>query len=197
MYRHVRAAWRVLRTPRFAIAFVFLAVAVFFLLRALPHWQMLFQLWQIESVSFARWLDVFFDVTVAAMTDALWWQNALAIALPILIATNVVFALAVIRSAVLLRARHVGTTVVGAILAVFGAGCAACGTLLLAPLISVLGLGAFFAALPLGGQEGAIIGALILCGANVYLIRLLAQPRTCGVSGGGRRSRRDRSQTTW
>lgn len=67
----------------------------------------------------------------------------------------------------------------GTILGLFGIGCAACGSLLLTPLLGVLGVGGILAALPFGGEEFLLLGIIILITSIYYLLKKLGQPLVC------------------
>jgi len=61
-----------------------------------------------------------------------------------------------------LSARSGGTSAVGLVLGVLGAGCAACGSAVLFGLLSLFGLGTSLLVLPLDGVEFALLAAVVL-----------------------------------
>ncbi len=69
----------------------------------------------------------------------------------------------------------------GAISAVFGIGCAACGAALIAPLLALLGAGGVLAALPFDGQEFGAVSVLLLLFSLVVLLRRINDPLVCPV----------------
>jgi len=63
----------------------------------------------------------------------------------------------------------------------FGIGCAACGTLVLGPLLTLIGAGGLITLLPLGGQEFGFLGVGLL-GFSVFLIaKKIGAPAVCKV----------------
>jgi uncharacterized membrane protein YczE len=68
---------------------------------------------------------------------------------------------------------------VGIFLGLFGVGCAACSGLVLAPIISLLGLSSFFNLLPYMGQELAYLGTILIIFSNLYLLKKIKDPMVC------------------
>ena len=64
----------------------------------------------------------------------------------------------------------------------FGIGCAACGTFMFAPLLTVLGIGAFATLLPFGGEEFGAVAVGTLCLSLVLCARKIGQTVTCLIS---------------
>ena len=69
----------------------------------------------------------------------------------------------------------------GSFLGLLGIGCAACGSLILTPVLSVLGTTTILAILPLGGEEFLYLGILILCLSIRSLLRKMKSPQVCPV----------------
>jgi hypothetical protein len=69
----------------------------------------------------------------------------------------------------------------GLISGVFGIGCAACGTLVLGPLLSFIGAGGLALLLPFGGQEFGIAGMGLL-GFSVFMTsKKIQDPAVCKI----------------
>lgn len=68
---------------------------------------------------------------------------------------------------------------IGLFLAFIGIGCAACGTALVAVLLSFLGLSTMLHVLPYQGQEIGYIGIIFLCMATYSLAVKVSAPTTC------------------
>lgn len=69
----------------------------------------------------------------------------------------------------------------GAVSGAIAAGCAACGSFLLLPLLSFLGAAGALALLPLGGAELGLLGIVLLL-VSIYLIaRKIATPPVCAL----------------
>lgn len=70
---------------------------------------------------------------------------------------------------------------VGTFLAMFGVGCAACGSLVFTAFLSSVGGISLLTILPLQGQEIGILGALILSYATYYLLQKITKPLVCKI----------------
>jgi len=67
----------------------------------------------------------------------------------------------------------------GLISGIFGIGCAACGTLVLTPLLALIGAGGIVALLPFGGQEFGVFGVGML-GFSIFVIaKKIQEPLVC------------------
>jgi len=73
------------------------------------------------------------------------------------------------------------TNTIGLLLGVLGVGCASCGSLVLASLFSIFGLGGLFSLLPFGGVEFAVLGLLMLMTSTYYLLKKIHDPMVCKV----------------
>lgn len=69
----------------------------------------------------------------------------------------------------------------GIVASMFGIGCAACGSLIAAVLVSSLGAGALLLWLPLHGAEFGLLGVVLLLVACYYLLRAISHPAVCPV----------------
>ena len=65
---------------------------------------------------------------------------------------------------------------------IFGIGCAACGTLLLSPVLAFLGMGALVALLPFGGEEFGALGVGLLGVSLIISAKKIGQPVMCQVT---------------
>lgn len=64
----------------------------------------------------------------------------------------------------------------------FGIGCAACGTLLLSPVLTFLGIGTLVTLLPFGGEEFGALGVGLLSLSLIISARRIGQPMLCQVT---------------
>jgi hypothetical protein len=67
----------------------------------------------------------------------------------------------------------------GLLLALFGIGCAACGTALLSLILGFFGFSTMLAILPYQGQEIGYVGLIFLLIATYYLSKKLSAPNVC------------------
>jgi len=71
------------------------------------------------------------------------------------------------------------TSLSGVISGFFGIGCAACGSLLITSLFSLIGAAGLLALLPLRGQEFSLLGIALIVFSIYLLAQKLADPLTC------------------
>jgi hypothetical protein len=69
--------------------------------------------------------------------------------------------------------------VLGLVAGVFGIGCAACGSLIIASLLSVVGAAGLLATLPFGGGEFSAVGIVLLGYSIIALTQRIADPLVC------------------
>ncbi len=79
----------------------------------------------------------------------------------------------------------------------FGVGCAACGTFVLSPALSFIGVSGLIALLPFGGEEFGALGVGMLGFSLVLTARRIGEPVACplGPPGGTTELQSDFSQT--
>ena len=121
-----------------------------------------------------------------------WFSNYTALgavyllAVSLLIGSNVALLVFYLRH----RVRRAGSalstslSITGLLAALFGVGCAACGSVLLAGLLSLIGAGGLLYVLAPYGTVFALVGLGLLVASNLYLLRQMARPATCDVAHG-------------
>jgi predicted membrane-bound spermidine synthase len=67
------------------------------------------------------------------------------------------------------------------IIGMFGIGCAACGSLILTGLLSVVGGVGVLTLFPFQGQELGIVGVIVLLYATYFLVQKIIRSITCEV----------------
>ncbi|VAW13495.1 hypothetical protein MNBD_BACTEROID05-655 [hydrothermal vent metagenome] len=79
------------------------------------------------------------------------------------------------------KAGVAGSGLGGLISGFFGIGCAACGTIVLGPLLALIGAGGLIAFLPFNGQEFGFLGVGLL-GFSIFLVaKKISAPAVCKV----------------
>jgi|SRR3989344_325387 len=73
------------------------------------------------------------------------------------------------------------STLGGLIAAIFGVGCASCGTFILGATLSSVGAGGLLALLPFGGHEFLIISVVLLAASMYALTRSIETSNVCAV----------------
>lgn len=80
---------------------------------------------------------------------------------------------------VVLKKRHVFGHGVGMFLAFLGIGCAACGTVFLGTILSLIGGAGLLTKLPYGGEEVGVLGVIILGIITYQTARKASMPLVC------------------
>lgn len=115
-------------------------------------------------------------------TDATILSAMLIIATSILFGINTgLFAFYIQRKRSLPHMAEGTSTLGGLIAAIFGVGCASCGTFVLGAVLSSVGAGGVLALLPLGGHEFLIVGVGLLAFSIYALTRSIETNNVCAV----------------
>ncbi|MGH7930964.1 MAG: hypothetical protein ACREQV_24595 [Candidatus Binatia bacterium] len=116
------------------------------------------------------------------VTDATTVSAILVIAASLLFGINLgLFAFYVERKRSLPHVAEGTSTLGGLIAAIFGVGCASCGTFVLGAVLSSAGAGSLLALLPLGGHEFLIISVGLLVASIYALTRSIESSNVCAV----------------
>ena len=101
-------------------------------------------------------------------------------ALPLMIALNFVITLAYYKQrAMLFSGKSIFASGVGLFFGLFGIGCFACSGLLLAPILTMMGLSGAVAALPYRGLEIGVVGVVLLGGVSMVLLSQMGKGQVC------------------
>jgi ABC-type amino acid transport system permease subunit len=79
------------------------------------------------------------------------------------------------------KKRTTVTSLAGLLVGVFGVGCAACGSVILTAVFTLLGAGGLVWLLPFGGSEFGVLAVCMLGASNYYLLRHINNPLVCSV----------------
>jgi len=88
------------------------------------------------------------------------------------------------------------TSVAGLASGLFGVGCAACGTFVLGPVASFVGVSGLVAVLPFGGEEFGVLGIAMLGLSVVLTARKIGDPVTCSIETATAGSRQNGTSST-
>ncbi len=116
------------------------------------------------------------------VTDATTLAAMLIITTAVLFGVNAgLFAFYVQRKRDLPQAKEGTTALAGLMAAVFGVGCASCGTFVLGAVLSSVGASSLLALLPLGGQEFLLASIALLTTSIYALTRSIEASKVCAV----------------
>ena len=169
----------VFRSPQSWLLLLLVGVLIFILATILPNIRLLkvvFASGVISGFEKAGFLFRFVFSSYASMTTLVF---ASTIVLSLLFGFNTSLLSYVLRTR---KKMSGGGVLFGGLASGFiGAGCGACGTLVIAPLLSAIGAGGALAILPLGGQEFIILGVILLAFSSFVLLRRMSSPLLCDV----------------
>lgn len=77
------------------------------------------------------------------------------------------------------QSRAAGGSIFGLVAGMLGVGCAACGTLVIAPLLALVGAAGLVIYLPFGGEEFGLIGVVVLMVSIYSISKKIMQPQVC------------------
>ena len=176
---------RVFRNPH-SWGFAFAGTVIVFLLATMASNAML--VWQFVVLS---------DATISAKAKLLWYlaasitTNFSVLAMFYTIAIAILSGLNLALFAYYIRTRKgsasrdgiksTGVGLGGLLSGLLGLGCAACGSALILPLLTLVGASGLLALFPLHGQEFGLLGASLLLLSVFLLLRRIADPLVCPV----------------
>lgn len=73
------------------------------------------------------------------------------------------------------------TSTLGFVLGLLGIGCASCGSLAVAGVLSLVGLGGLLSILPFGGEELVVLGIIFLLFSLYKILKMISSPEVCRV----------------
>lgn len=156
------------------------SIVVFSLFRMFPQLHIIIDFWQLDTVSLVRKFEVLYQYSYGSYST---WSLFDLIITGLLSLSTVVNIIVFIhyykRQRKVLSKGSLFATTAGMFLGVFGVGCLSCGAIVLAPLLSTLGILGSLELLPFAGRELAILGLFFVIGSSYYLLYQLKQPLMC------------------
>ncbi len=173
---------KVFRNLRYVLGALGVAFAVFVFAVWLPNFALIIQIVTSSSIALLDKLAVLTSLIGSIQTNFTILTATYTIAIAILFGINVALLTYYMRRRKMAEAKGGAAAGIGGLISgMFGIGCAACGTIVLGPILTLIGAGGLVALLPFGGQEFGILGVGIL-GFSVYLAaKKVNQPITCAV----------------
>lgn len=182
----IAAVVEVLRRPAYALLAVAIMLVVLGATLWLPNYRLLGAVFATPGVRLGTKLELVARL-FAGLTTSYGAAGAVtAVTIPVLLGVDVAMIVFFFRQRRAARARgEIAAGVGGAASGAIAAGCAACGSFLLLPLLSFLGAAGALALLPLGGAEFGFLGVALLLLSISLIARKLATPAVCELPPGG------------
>ena len=159
---------------------IFGSLFLFVLLRIIPQFHIIYDFWLLNGVDISRKFEILYQYSFGRFSLWYLYDTIITILLTITMVINsIVFVAYVKRQKKILNKRSFLASSAGIFLGFFGIGCVSCGALVLAPLLSILGLLGFLEILPFAGKELVILGLFFVLLSTVYLLKKLHKPLVC------------------
>lgn len=155
-------------------------ILVFFVLRIIPIYEILWNSFRIPGLSLSRKFEIFFEYTFLVFFKLHTLEQFLTLVLVFLTSINVIlFVIYAKRQRRLFSGKSFLASISGIILGLFGIGCISCGVLILAPLISFIGLGSYVGGITQYALALSFAGVILVSLSNIYLLHQLEKPNVC------------------
>lgn len=182
----IEAGREVLGRPAYLLLASAIAVLVLAATLWLPNYRLLGAVFTTPGVALGTKLQLLASLVGGLASNFGVVAAVAAVIVPVLFGVDVamIVYLAKQRRARLARG-EIAASLGGAASGAIAAGCAACGSFLLLPILSFLGAAGALALLPLGGAELGLVSIALLL-LSIYLIaRKIATPPVCALPPGG------------
>lgn len=179
----VQALQKVFRKPQYALLALITSAAIFAFAVWLPNLPLIVQIMGHSGIPFSQKLDLPISLLGSIVTNFTWLSASYTIAIAILFGMNIAMMVYFLRRRVdEVRQAGVATGLFGITSGVIGMGCAACGSLLLTSVLSLVGASGILAFLPLNGGEFGILGVVLL-GTSLYMTaKKIQNPAICKIT---------------
>lgn len=177
----INALKRVFNTKRYLALAGVTAFIVFTLAVWLPNFKLIIQVLTSSTANIADKWSILAGLFGSITTNFTFISASYTIIIALLFGINVAMVMYYMRrnKETSNKVGATGAGFGGLVSGFFGIGCAACGTIILGPLLALVGAGGLVALLPLGGQEFGFLGVGLL-GFSVFLIaKKIDAPAVC------------------
>jgi hypothetical protein len=174
----------VFRKPQYALMAVIIALVLFTLALWLPNLQLISIVFMSDTASVYEKMRFIFSLYGAIGTNFTLVSATYTTIIAGFFGINIallVYYIRKVRSGI----RGISSTgavgIGGLVSGMFGIGCAACGTFLLAPVLSLFGAAGLLASLPFGGEEFGFLGVVLLGYSMYRLAKQINTPMVCEI----------------
>lgn len=182
----IEAGREVLGRPAYLLLAGAIAIAVLAATLWLPNYRLLGAVFTTPGVMLGTKLQLLASLAGGLASNFGAVAAVAAVIVPVLFGVDVAMIVYFARQRRARLARgEIAASLGGAASGAIAAGCAACGSFLLLPILSFLGAAGALALLPLGGAELGLVSIALLL-LSIYLIaRKIATPPVCALPPGG------------
>ena len=173
---------QVFSKKRYATLALFIAVAVIMLSAWLPNLRLIKIVFSSSTATLSSKFNVLFNLLGSIQTNFTGYSIFFTITIAVLFGINVAMVIYFIKQRKkILQQSGLATSFGGLVTGLFGVGCATCGTIILGPVLSAIGLGGLITFLPFNGQEFTILSIILLALSIFWVARKIQEPSVCKV----------------
>jgi len=167
---------------RYSLIAGIVAFAVFALSVWLPNFKLIATVITSSTATISDKFSILAGLLASIQTNFTLFSASYTIAIAMLFGINVAMVVYFMsRRKKFIEQSGMAASAGGLLSGMIGIGCAACGTLVLGPLLSLIGAGGLIALLPFGGQEFGVLGIGIL-GFSIFLTaKKIQDPLVCEI----------------
>lgn len=153
---------------------------VFIVLRMIPIYTILKHSYTIPGLTLGRKIDIFLEYTLVSFTQSSFDEQFIVVTLSVLTVINILlFIVFSKRQQKMLSGKSFIASISGMFLGLFGVGCLSCGVLIMAPLLTVVGLGSYLESFTEYAIWLSYGGILFVTISILYLLKKISEPMVC------------------
>jgi len=176
----IKSAFRTVFKDRFYVVMTSVIAVILFIVSAwLSNLKLIFTVFSVTEATFTDKINVLIGLAGSIGTNFTLFAASYTAIIAILFAINVSMLAFFMKRNKEFGGQSGAVSLGGLTSGVFGVGCAACGTLVVGPLLAFFGAAGIVYYLPFDGQEFGVLSIFILS-LSIYLIaKKIAKPAVC------------------
>lgn len=175
----MKALKKVFKNPRYVILASVISVLAFALAVWWPNFALIKQIWGNPQIFIGTKISLLFRFFGSISTNFHPFSIVTTVLIVVLLGINLSMLAYLIKKQKRVRKGGAISSFLGLLSSLFGVGCAACGTLIIGPALVALGAGGLLLALPLHGQEFALLGVFLLLYSIYTTSKQINKPLVC------------------
>lgn len=178
-----KALLKVFRHPRYILLAIYMSAFVFLFSVWLPNIRLITGVLFLFEIPATQKIALLTSLASSINTNFTTISAGYTVLISVLFGVNFAMMLFFLRRRIKeVRNTGVAVGILGTISGVLGVGCAACGSLLLVNVLSLVGATSVLTSLPLRGGEFGILGVILLLISLVLISRHIQNPAVCRIT---------------
>lgn len=159
-----------------------ISITVFVFSVWLPNFKLIGRIFTSPSATLYDKVKILYSLIGSIGTNFSAFSASYTIAIAILFGLNIAMVIYYMKQRrIFFKQSGVATSFSGLIAGLFGIGCAACGTIVLGPILVAVGAGGILVFLPFGGQLFGVLGVLILTFSIFFNAKNIEKHLVCDI----------------